>query len=375
MADGGDTARRPNRIVVIVPLALLALAALYALFWLWAATRIESDLEAWATARRAEGYRVAHGAVTRGGFPRYVEVTIPSPVIEAPAREGGWGWRGQSIVGRIRPFSLGDIEVTANGNHDLTLPAILGGGSVTLAARSAGADASLGRDGHFRRASIRVEDASIAGAAAPIRIGHLAGRADWPEVKGEHTATSLAVAVDGSAIDLPPSLKLPFGPRLESLDLRAEVRGVVPPGPAVESLARWREEGGTVEVGTLGLRWPPLSLHANGTMALDDQLQPIGALTARIQGFFEAVDALTKDGVVRPRDASMAKVVLGMLAKSPNGGGPPTISVPLTIQDRLLFVGPVKLVPLPDIHWSPDHHPAPPGAAPKAAPRPKDEER
>ncbi len=69
------------------------------------------------------------------------------------------------------------------------------------------------------------------------------------------------------------------------------------------------------------------------------------------------MDALRKRGLVRSRDAVTAKLVLGALARTPEGGGPPTLNLAITVQDRTLFAGPVPLARFPAIPWK-DWQPA-----------------
>jgi hypothetical protein len=116
-------------------------------------------------------------------------------------------------------------------------------------------------------------------------------------------------------------------------------------------LVKWRDGGGTVEVARLNLAYGFLDVWANGTMALDGDMQPIGAFTAKVEGFFPLVDALKEKGLVRARDAVTAKVVLGVLAKKPADGGPPTLNLPLTVQGRKVYAGPLALAQVPAIPW------------------------
>jgi hypothetical protein len=95
----------------------------------------------------------------------------------------------------------------------------------------------------------------------------------------------------------------------------------------------------------------PLKINTNGTLALDGKLQPIGALTANLEGFFETIDALKRLGVVKARNAITAKVVLGVLSRAPSGGGPAILNLALTAQNRYLYLGPVRLLELPEIKW------------------------
>jgi hypothetical protein len=65
---------------------------------------------------------------------------------------------------------------------------------------------------------------------------------------------------------------------------------------------------------------------------------------------FEAVDALTRSGTVRAQDAGMIKLVFGLLMK-PGANGEKTLSVPVTVQNRTLSIGPVKLFEVPAVVW------------------------
>ena len=112
----------------------------------------------------------------------------------------------------------------------------------------------------------------------------------------------------------------------------------------------WRDAGGALEVTSLGLSYGPLNMLGDGTVALDRDGQPEGAFTAHLTGFPEAIDAFRKAGLMTRRDADTAQVVLGLLARGPLGG-PRTLDVPLTLQDRTVSLGPVALFRLKPVDW------------------------
>ena len=58
------------------------------------------------------------------------------------------------------------------------------------------------------------------------------------------------------------------------------------------------------------------------------------------------------DAVIVARvDGSLAKILLSVLARPSPVDGQPELTVPLTLQDGHLWIGPAKLVPLPRIEW------------------------
>ena len=120
--------------------------------------------------------------------------------------------------------------------------------------------------------------------------------------------------------------------------------GPIPDGDVDSALRRWRDDGGTLELNSFRVRWGPLGIESNGTIALDGEMRPIGALTADIIGYGDIIDALIMSNMIPLGDAFLAKVAFNMLADKPEGGGPPVLrSVPVTAQGGGIFVGPVSV--------------------------------
>jgi hypothetical protein len=144
---------------------------------------------------------------------------------------------------------------------------------------------------------------------------------------------------------------LPLGGDLTRAALTAKLIGTLEAGPWPEALDRWRDAGGTIEVTRLQLLYGPLTLTADGTLALDKAEQPIGAFNARIVGASRTVDALRQRGLIEDMNSVAAKVMLGLMARKPLDGGEPVVAIPLTLQDRTLHAGPIALAVIPEIRW------------------------
>lgn len=337
-------------------LALAALSGLYTGYWLFASETLKKEVAVWADQRRAEGYRISFDEPVAGGFPFGVELTLPRPSLVAPGDGGRWSAPALTVT--LHPLRLSGFTMAAAGPHDIGLPAAWGGNRVTLT--TAATVLGIETDGDGARQSLTVEGARIEGLAAPVSVANLAVSVRRPRNKTvDHTVTTLEMTFNARQVDLPPGLELPLGPRLAEVALKGRLKGNVPGGDPAQALTAWRVDGGTFEVDSLGLDWLPLKMKASGTLALDEQLQPMGALSAAFTGFFEAVESLSRRGIVRSRDASMVKVVLGMMART-EGGGPPTLNLPVTVQDQVVYAGPARLFPVPTVRWSATHKPRPP---------------
>jgi hypothetical protein len=150
---------------------------------------------------------------------------------------------------------------------------------------------------------------------------------------------------------LPDAMAQPFGPEVELIQGRIDLLGTPLEGTPRRVAEAWRDGGGTVELAGLVLRWGGLDISGDGTLALDGKLQPTGAMTLSVQGFGTVIDTLVARGVIRPGPATTARTILGLMAKTPKEGGAPVLKASLSVQNRKLFVGPVRLAELPAIIW------------------------
>ena len=173
------------------------------------------------------------------------------------------------------------------------------------------------------------------------------GRADegrGPEPPGPTIAVSLGeIEFGGTQSDV-------HGRAIEEASLTAKLIGPPPRDARAGSLAVWRDGGGTVEIGDISIVWQKANGKGSGTVALDRDLQPLAALSIRIEGHADLLRMLVALGWVEKRDAGAIRLGLDLLARA-STGQPDKIAVPLTVQNRRLFLGPISVMRLPRIDW------------------------
>jgi len=314
------------------------LAAAHAGLWFFVTARMEDELAVWLAQCRAAGWSVAAGQPVRGGWPMEAAIVVPDLVLAGAEADlpGGVSWRAARMelsVALLRP-SL--VEMRAVGGQRLrlaTLPEFAFDAdrfvvSIPLVAGQPGRAAGLSAAG--LRAALPTGELGIA-----TLVGHAETRA---ATAGSPGAVSFTAAAE--AIGLPPLPRgrpWPLGPRIGSVSVDATLTGDLP--------------GATLEVRRLAAAWGPLGLSASASMAWDSHRQPMGAAMARMVGYDATLDALTASGVLAPRVALAVRAVLGILARSPDGGGAPQIELPLTLQDRVLAAGGFPLAKMPELVW------------------------
>lgn len=350
-------------ILVSVPVLIILMGVGYAVLWLFGARQAEEVARGWVAAQVAAGWEAEIKDLRATGFPG--RITLEGDALRLAPPPGTstvpWRWEAQAVRVHALPWALREPTVEPVGTSTVTLPSGPDGAMVshTVTADAAQVDLTVGKGGQV---------VGFALTAAGIKVG-VGGSKDV--IALESAAVSLAphegsgkildlrepsyiLSVSLRGLDVPPALEPPLGPRGESLDAHARILGPVtldPAQPLLETIKTWRDDGGTIELDRFNLHWAPLGMSAAGSFALDQSLQPVASMNARFQGFFAAVTRLEEVGVVRAREASVARVVLGVMATRDPAGGAPLLAVPMSIQDRQIRVGPVTVLTFAPIQW------------------------
>jgi len=342
--------KRRRRLWMFLLAAPLVLLAAHTLYWRLAVDRLSDGFKTWMAQQRAAGWTEHYGTEVQGGWPLAATVTVPAMSMAGgqPDIPGGLSWSADRVVLRValvRPSRLdiaaagqqllrlaGEAEVHYTADR-LRLVVPLWGG-----ARSASAD--------FTADNVR---ADVPGGEASVELVRLHLEILPPAQSGE---SAIGFRLRAEGIGPPAGMMRPLGPRIATLALEGALNGPVATGQTLaERAAAWRDGGGSLELQHLALVWGPLDLTGSATLALDDQLQPMGTGSARMVGYAETLDALAAHAVISRSAAIPAKAVLSLLARTPDDGGPPDVEVPLTLQFRTLSMRQVPLVRLPEVDW------------------------
>ncbi len=320
-----------RRVIPWLAAAVAASTATIFFLWLIFASRVEDEAGLWAESRRAEGFIISWQRLDIGGFPFYFDLGFVEPRLA----KDGWSLEAPLVSATLLPWRLHKIDLTAP-KLAVTGP----GATVGIEALTAqlqledGRAKSLTAEGVAAKARHRGEDLGSADRAALV-IDHFD-----PAVTDWQTESFIGrVSLRGTRPAARSASQMPFEEPYD-LDLDGAIKG-----PAAD-LARWRDGGGTVDLRRMVLVWGPLKVDGKGTVALDGEMRPLGAGTAKLQGLSPTLDRLVARGQVKAQDASVAKIVLGLLAQ-PTAEGGSEVTAPITAQNGRLFLGPVSILTLP----------------------------
>ncbi len=329
--------------LVIAAASLIVLAALYTAWWFVLADKWRDGIGRWTADTAARGWTVTTGDIAVSGFPGALHLALPAPKASDSA---GNGWTGPAAMLVISPFAPLDPHFAAPGHHIFTLA---GHAPVDVQADSLTGSLTVARGGPK---AITVAARQVTSGAI-ILDGFMveAHRLDSvPDVPSDPGAPTIAATAEIGRLALPENAVPVLDRTLSVAHIALRLRGMIPPGPPAQALAAWRDAGGTVEIDSLDFDWPPLAGAGNATLALDKTLQPELAGSVTTRGLPVLIDRMVQTGLMQPGPAVAAKVVLG-LAANDGPDGMPENKVAVTIQDRVLSLGPAKVMELPEVKW------------------------
>jgi hypothetical protein len=166
----------------------------------------------------------------------------------------------------------------------------------------------------------------------------------WMPPKSMSDGPRIRMAIKGLkfAGNFPPSLR----GAIEDFSIRGRFKGMLPNAQR-DTVEAWRKAGGIIQIETLEGTWGPLNINAEGTMGLDDSLQPIASFSSQLKGHDVVLDELSKGGQLKPLTVGLIQTAFKYLE---NKEAPGTAQVPLTIHNNELIAAGVKVY-----SWSPLH--------------------
>jgi hypothetical protein len=137
-----------------------------------------------------------------------------------------------------------------------------------------------------------------------------------------------------------------IGESLQSIDLKVDFSGTPAGLTLKEKLHTWYQTGGVLDITKLAFQWGEMSLQSEGTISLDNDLQPMAAFSIDHEGIDSLLHALVAADIIKQKHIKGIKTAIALLF-NPNSN--PRIGI--TLQDSALSIGPVTVLRIPRIQW------------------------
>jgi hypothetical protein len=333
----------------VVGAALVIGVGAYSAVWLIAAGRIKQKLANWAdTTAPHHGIDASWKTMRVAGYPLAFRLELGEVAVQASRLGIAGEFHAPLVSASVALWDLRAADLAAPEGFEATLGPTDAPIGHLSAAKASGAVAADSDGQRTVWLSLFGAKAATSGQEFSARVVH--GWAIAPaHPPASHTEPAIAAAalVRDLAIPVAPP---GFANKIDEVGFGLTLMGAWPAGPPREAATAWRDDGGTVELDHLNARWGELGMNSSGTLALDGELQPAGAFSGGVTGYEQLLKALVAAGRVKPNDAQMARLALGLMAH-PGPDGRAEIATSLAIQNGEMRLGPIKLGPAPRINW------------------------
>lgn len=322
--------------------------------WFIGADLVRERIHMIARGSVATGGHFATQSIEVTGFPFTFDATVTGLRLSGRTPRGAWEWQASKLKASLSPWRSTAVTFDLAGTHKLRFR--VGRRPLDLEIKMAHAKGVFheGSSGgphvlKFAPKNLSLREAvsrhQIDVEEASVQVYRTVGK------KTDSSETSAGLIINFKNITLPKEAEKLLGRKMAYLEAELQVLGGLPLPLDRQKLSRWRKDGGTLEIKNLDFAWGPAKIKASGTLGLDDGLQPEISLIAAITGYQKTVDALVAAGIVQKRVARGVKLVLDMMARRSRPSEEPTVNVPLSVQNRVVYVGPARLLRLPLLRW------------------------
>ena len=354
--------RKLKRKTIICLFILALIPVSYSVFWYGSIKYIKIEIESFIDHATKDGVSASYKKLEINGFPFKFRITFSEPKLQILSNTGKqgrikkWIWRGNRAVIDIKPWSLSNFRFDLSGLNSFSVTGADGQYEFISEAKSIDADVIM-TNSRIEKLKLMAQGLHISEKLSGIEtsIGRfffdtqLFLKAENSNTKAENR-TSRILELKLNDIQLPEKYGQFFSNHLDRIYMNLRVSENLKPALNIDDLKTWRDAGGIIDIDSFEGYSGKLRVFGSGTLALDKKLQPLLALTANFVGIVPLINRLTSFGFINRRTAYLTKFFLsGILQRSITDTK--SISVPLTIQDSRLSIGPAKILTMPFINW------------------------
>jgi hypothetical protein len=329
--------------------------ALYTAAWFYMAGKLEDHILTQIAILKNKGYDVQHDGVLIGGYPVAISAAVKNPHLTRVGILEAWVEGDMVFKAHIwnpyeatsvssSPFYLaygpqGHLLLEGQGMQMTLFPLDRNHFEVT-----------------YEGMSLKHNDVEV------LKVNETHIEVDQKGTEDMEVAQSLDFNI--AIHDIEGSLlnNVTLGDQIDVLKAQGTLYGKFAGNSLQEKLARWYHKAGTINFKSLFVQWGDLKLNIDGTMALDEQLQPLAALTVNVDGLDAVLDTMVQNKTLPPEAAGISKLAMSLFA----GGAKPKsmdeadadsshvqkgVRLSLTVQNGHVSIGPLPLISLPRVDW------------------------
>ncbi len=286
-----------------------------------------------------KGYQVSYSKASIAGTPFLLGVKIENLQMIDPNQR--LKWEGPEIRIQVQPWRINTLICQFEGEHKISLPTTIPLPLGILVFEGAEGNFTFDLRGRLNDADVTVDKISsvLDKESQPVYIGPLSLK-----VNNIENPLKLSFILKTEVKNIEKVLGLqPFDHPLK-LYFEGKLSGYEPQ-TLPTTFAIWRDGGGIIDIDQLKIDWPPLLIEADGSLTIDKEMYPLGSFSSKIVGYQDALQDMVQLGWIKKKRAKTASFMLELFS-TPDETYGRKLTIPITLQNKQLLVGPAPLLKL-----------------------------
>lgn len=138
---------------------------------------------------------------------------------------------------------------------------------------------------------------------------------------------------------------------LDYLEADIAVPYSLPGSVEYEDLKAWKDKDGKIDVRSYKMRKDELMAEGKGLLTLDDELQPVFKLDSIIYNHEAFIKSQMAKGIIEAFPGAIGITMLNGLSQMDEETGKKTVNLSVSVENRMLRVGPLQVLQIPMIVW------------------------
>tara|TARA_B100000676_G_C18085011_1_gene854309 strand:+ start:2157 stop:3206 length:1050 start_codon:yes stop_codon:yes gene_type:complete len=342
-----------NRKRIVIFLAVIAsLATVYYCGWMYIAFKIESGFSNLKEKYITTDLQIKHKDIEISGFPWGWCLKIERPRLKF---KNVFLWTTSLLKINLKSWDYKSFEFQTFGSHEAHIYRKNSPKHIKAKMKSGVGQLKLDQFGKVQEFNFSVKENTIQiPPANQIRFKKLSGSLILNKKHGikpvTHQGPLVRLEMDLSSLVIPKTLLPKMEDEIAEIKLSTGLHGSLEGSNLKNILTNWTKNGGVIEINKMILNWGKLNFFGNGTFALDENLQPIAALSAKITGQNATINSMVVGGLIKASTGMLLKFITNALANKKRAKNQ-EIKISLAVQDSFLYLGPIKILKIPKIRW------------------------
>jgi len=343
---------------MVLLFSTIVVVGLWSALWYAVATISKKEISKWIVAQSQYGNEFTYENVSLSGYPSRVVLDYDKPQLKTVQPYNVLG-NMDSLTITLKPWTPWQAQITTQSKTTISASTI---------------DADYNFSGKIERLDLLLNPGKLLfdsinlkitkpnfagtitmhGANAPKPASFSADEINLnAHTKPQAQAKDAAITIVANTTNmvLPLLDAMPLSNHIQSADLALRISGpIATNADLIATLSGWRDGGGRVFVDNLTVHAEPLGFSGGGNIFLDENLQPLGRMSAKIIGLLPTINRFRDLGLIRDADAVVAKMTLAALSQKTSDGRS-FLNLGVEIKDRVVYLGPIGIGQLPEINW------------------------